>query len=60
VTEVVAEPPIDDAARLSRATIGMTAGTLLSRVTGFGRVATASFFSSTIYPSRKEKPSTKL
>jgi putative peptidoglycan lipid II flippase len=43
VTEVVAEPPTDDTARLSRATIGMTAGTLLSRVTGFGRIVALAY-----------------
>ncbi len=43
MTEVVAEPPTDDTARLSRATIGMTAGTLLSRVTGFGRIVALAY-----------------
>ena len=43
MTGVVAEPPTDDTARLSRATIGMTAGTLLSRVTGFGRVVALAY-----------------
>jgi putative peptidoglycan lipid II flippase len=43
VTEVVAGSPPDDVARLSRATIGMTAGTLLSRVTGFGRIVALAY-----------------
>jgi putative peptidoglycan lipid II flippase len=34
---------IDDTARLSRATIGMTAGTLLSRITGFGRIVALAY-----------------
>ena len=43
MTEVVAGSPPDDVARLSRATIGMTAGTLLSRVTGFGRIVALAY-----------------
>jgi len=43
VTEVVPAQPVDDTTGLSRATLGMTAGTFLSRVTGFGRIVALAY-----------------
>jgi putative peptidoglycan lipid II flippase len=43
MTEVVPEQPVDDTTSLSRATWGMTLGTLLSRITGFGRIVALAY-----------------
>jgi putative peptidoglycan lipid II flippase len=43
MTEVVPDRAGDDTTRLARATLGMTAGTLLSRITGFGRIVALAY-----------------
>ena len=43
MTQVVSGQQLDDTTSLSRATLGMTAGTLLSRITGFGRIVALAY-----------------